>query len=83
MTLVSSIAIYFVIWWLCLFVVLPFGVRSQHEANDVTLGTEHGAPHQPFLVRKAIATTILATVIFAVVYLYFGILDLTLEDMLP
>ena len=28
-----SIAIYFVIWWLVLFAVLPFGVRSQHEAG--------------------------------------------------
>lgn len=83
MGLVSSIAIYFVIWWLCLFVVLPFGVKSQHEANDVTLGTEHGAPHQPYLLRKAIATTILAGVIFAGVYLYFGILDMSLDNLMP
>lgn len=83
MGLVNSVAIYFVIWWLCLFVVLPFGVKSQHEANDVTLGTEHGAPHRPYLLRKAIATTILAAVIFAGVYLYFGILDMSLDDLMP
>lgn len=83
MTLVSSIAIYFVIWWLCLFVVLPFGVKSQHEMNDVTLGTEHGAPHEPYILRRVIATTILASVIFAGVYLYFGILDMRLDNLMP
>jgi len=81
-SLVSSVAIFFVIWWLCLFVVLPFGVRSQHEMDEVTLGTEHGAPHQPLLLRKAIATTILAAIVFSAVYFYFGVLDLTLADLI-
>ena len=83
MSLVSSLAIYFVIWWLVLFIVLPFGVRSQHEADQVTLGTDHGAPHQPLLVRKAVATTLIAAIIFAGVYLYFGVLGRTLEDLTP
>jgi predicted secreted protein len=83
MSLVSSIAIFFVIWWIVLFVVLPFGVKSQHEMDDVTLGTEHGAPHQPHLLQKAIATTILAAIIFAGVYIYFGVLGLRLEDLIP
>lgn len=83
MSLLSSVAIYFVIWWLVLFVVLPFGVRSQHEMGDVTLGTEHGAPHEPYLLRKAVATTILAGLIFAGVYLFFGVYGMTLEDLLP
>jgi predicted secreted protein len=83
MSLVSALAIYFVIWWICLFVVLPFGVRSQVEAEDVTSGTERGAPHQPFLVRKAIATTLLSALVFAGVYVYFAVLGLTLEDLVP
>jgi predicted secreted protein len=83
MTLLGSVAIYFVIWWLCLFVILPFGVKSQHEADDVTLGTEHGAPDRPHLVAKALATTLLAAIIFAGVYLYFAVYDKRLEDLLP
>jgi predicted secreted protein len=83
MRLVSALAIYFVIWWVCLFVVLPFGVRSQAEAGEVAFGTERGAPHQPFLVRKAIATTLLSALIFALVYVYFGVFGLTLEDLVP
>ncbi len=82
MSPLSSVAIYFVIWWLVLFAVLPFGVRGQHEANDIMPGTDHGAPQQPLLLKKAAATTLIAGIIFAGVYLYFGVLDLTLEDLI-
>lgn len=83
MSLISSIAIYFVLWWLCLFIVLPFGVRNQHESGDVTLGTEHGAPDKPQLARKVLITTLLAAIIFAGVYVYFGVYNLTLIDLAP
>ena len=39
MSLLSSAAIFFVIWWVVLFAVLPFGVKSQHEMEDVTCST--------------------------------------------
>ena len=83
MRLLPSIAIFFVIWWICLFVVLPFGVRSQHETDEVTPGTEAGAPVTPHLLRRAAATTVLAAIVFAGVYLYFGVYGKTLEDLLP
>ena len=37
-------AIYFVVWWICLFVVLPFGVRNQVDTGSYIQGTERGAP---------------------------------------
>jgi predicted secreted protein len=80
---VSALAIYFIIWWLCLFVVLPFGIKSQHETNHVAPGTEHGAPQQPLLLRKALATTLLSALIFMGVYLYFGVYEMSLQDLLP
>lgn len=83
MSLLPSIAIFFVIWWLCLFVVLPFGVKSQHEAGEIAPGTEAGAPQRPHLLRRAAATTVLAAIIFAGVYLYFDVYGKTLEDLLP
>ena len=33
-TISTGLAIYFVLWWLVLFVTLPFGVRSQHEDGE-------------------------------------------------
>ena len=44
MSATTAIAVYFIIWWLTLFVVLPWGVRSQHESGAISPGTEPGAP---------------------------------------
>ena len=60
-----AIAVYFTIWWVSLFVVLPFGVRSQSESGDVSAGTEPGAPVTPGLARKAAWTTLLSAALFA------------------
>jgi predicted secreted protein len=32
----SAFAVFFVVWWLVLFAVLPFGVRTQEESSDIT-----------------------------------------------
>lgn len=62
MTLFSWIAIYVVIWWLCLFLVLPFGVRNQADAGEVIAGTEPGAPVIFRIWKKLLVTTVLALV---------------------
>ena len=65
----SAIAIYFITWWMCLFLVLPWGVRNAHEAGEVVeQGNEHGAPVKPMLWRKVLATTILSAILFSVIY---------------
>ena len=61
-----AIAIYFVMWWIVLFAVLPFWVRSQYEAGDVVRGSEPGAPVAPHLLRKALWTTLASAMLFAV-----------------
>ena len=61
----TGLAIYFVIWWVTLFAILPWGVRPQHEAGDVEAGTDPGAPSRPMLIKKLVWTTIVAGVIFA------------------
>jgi predicted secreted protein len=79
--LLPSVAIYFVIWWLCLFVVLPFGANSQHETGEVPPGTDASAPTRLYILRRVAATTLLAAIIFGGVYLYFGVYGKTLEDL--
>ncbi len=65
----SAIAIYFIIWWLVLFLVLPFGIRNSHEIGaTVDEGHEPGAPTNPRIWQKALFTTILATVVFTAFY---------------
>jgi predicted secreted protein len=70
---VMAIALYFVLWWTLLFAVLPWGVRSQHEAEEVTPGSDPGAPVKPLLLRKVFATSVVAAVVLAIVllFLYF------------
>lgn len=76
MTIAGAIALYFIIWWTMLFAVLPFGVRSQAEEGDVVHGSEPGAPAFPGLFRKAIVTSILSAVMFAVVWYVWRTYDL-------
>ena len=73
MSIFTALAIYFVIWWIALFVVLPWGVRSQHESDEMAPGTDPGAPVLANLGRKLVWTTVVATVVFTawfVVYIY-------------
>ena len=44
-----SIAVFFTIWWIVLFAILPIGVKSQHEAGvtDIPPGADPGAPVAP------------------------------------
>ena len=76
MTIASALALYFVIWWTVLFVVLPFGVRSQAESGEVTQGTEPGAPALPGMLRKAVITSVIATVVFFIVWYVWANFDL-------
>ena len=62
----TALAIYFVLWWLVLFVTLPFGVRSLHEDGGGAPGTDPGAPVLTRMVPKLIWTTIISAVIFAI-----------------
>jgi predicted secreted protein len=65
---VLAAAIYFVLWWIVLLAVLPWGVESQEEAGEVSPGSDPGAPARPLLLRKAIATTLVSAVIMAIGY---------------
>jgi predicted secreted protein len=79
MALSTAIAIYFLIWWITLFAVLPWGVRAQGEEGSP--GTDPGAPRVPHLKAKLVWTTVVATAIFgAVAYIYVYRL-ITLDDL--
>lgn len=67
MSPLAAFAVYFVIWWVVLFCVLPLNIQSQSETGEVTAGTEPGAPVSPQLRKKAIITSVIALGVFAVV----------------
>ena len=65
MPITTAVAIFFLIWWVVLFAVLPWGIRSQHEGGEIVPGTDPGAPSIPSLKRKLVWTTLVSAVIFA------------------
>ena len=71
MTIPMAIAVYFTMWWTVLFAVLPFGVKSADETGaEVPKGSDKGAPVAPMLLRKAIATSIIAAILLAALQAY-------------
>jgi predicted secreted protein len=74
-------AIYFLIWWVTLFAVLPWGVRSQHEDGNFPEGTDPGAPVAARLVRKLIWTTLIASIVFGIVAVIYEYQLVTLEGI--
>lgn len=63
-----ALAIYLTAWWLCLFVVLPFGVRNHdEEAENLPKGADPGSPVAPHLIKKALVTSFLASAVYAAV----------------
>jgi predicted secreted protein len=67
----TGFAIYFVLWWIVLFLALPFGVRSQLEDGVGAPGTDPGAPVASRMGRKLIWTTAISAVIFAIAMLAY------------
>ena len=65
----TIMAIYFVVWWITLFLVLPFGVKNADEAGEfVEQGHERGAPVATRLAIKAAINTVLAAVVTAAIW---------------
>lgn len=81
MALSTAIAIYFIIWWVVLFVVLPWGVRSQQEGGEIARGTDPGAPVVPRLWWKLAWTTVVASVVFAICALFYSYQIVTLQGL--
>jgi predicted secreted protein len=59
--------LYLLIWWITLFAVLPFGTRPIAEAEPEK-GGWRGTPQAPRLWQKALLTTLVAAVVWGLLY---------------
>ena len=78
----SYLAIYLLVWVICAFVVLPFGIRTHDEAGHEKIpGQADSAPanFRPGMV--ALRTTILALVICGLVFLNYREGWITAKDV--
>jgi predicted secreted protein len=77
----SVFAVFFVIWWLVLFAVLPFGLKTQDDEGEVTLGTVSSAPRGPHMLRAMLWATLVALVVCGLFYFVTRGLGLTFNDI--
>jgi predicted secreted protein len=63
---ITAIAVYFVVWWTVLFAVLPWGA---HTPDETDAGKAAGAPAKPRIGLKFLVTTVIAAVVWLLIYL--------------
>jgi predicted secreted protein len=71
----SILAIYFLFWVACAFLLLPFGVRTDEEVGAPKIpGQADSAPHRFDIANHVLRATLAATVLFLLYYAnwYFG-----------
>ena len=65
----GAIIVYISIWWIVFFSVLPIGIKSQNiKFKDRIQGNDPGAPKNPKIAKKFLITTLITSIIFAVIY---------------
>jgi predicted secreted protein len=80
MPIFGGVVTFIVVWWIVLFMVLPFGIKSQAETKiHIVKGTEIGAPEKPNLKFKFLLTTLIALGIWGSFFLLFYYHILTID----
>ena len=78
----SIIAIYFLFFAASVFVLLPFGVKTDEEVGaPKILGQADSAPHKFNLKRHLLKAALLAVVLFAVYYANWSFGWVTPDDL--
>jgi predicted secreted protein len=73
---ISIFAEYFICWWITLFMVLPIGLRTQADENEVVNGTVKSAPARFRFWRIFLMTTAISAVIYAGWYMVINVYGL-------
>jgi len=75
---VTATVVFIIIWWIMLFMVLPWGVS---RTENPEAGHDHGAPARPMLVRKLLITSGITIVLFGILYAVIDAEILLLQDL--
>ena len=72
-------AIFFIVWWVTLFAVLPIGVTT--HGDDGPAGTAGSAPDRPRMGLKVLLTTAISVAIVALFYLLTVTFGWSVDDI--
>ncbi|MQQ07953.1 DUF1467 family protein [Epibacterium sp. SM1979] len=67
MGITSGLVLYAVIWFMTFLIVLPIRVVTQGDRGEIVPGTHAGAPEQHHLKAKALITTGVAALLWAII----------------
>ena len=81
MSITSAMVLYCVIWAILFYMINPLWQTSQSEHGEVAPGTPASAPIDAMLRKKAIVTTAVAALLFALAYSTIEFGWLTLDDI--
>ena len=75
MDIVSGVVVYILLWWWVFLMTLPFGVKSP---ETIETGHATSAPERPLIWRKVAVATIIAAILFSIVFMVIdsGIISL-------
>jgi predicted secreted protein len=75
MDIVSGVVVYILLWWWVFLMTLPFGVKSP---ETIETGHATSAPERPLIWRKVGVATIIAAILFSIVFIIIdsGIISL-------
>ena len=76
----TAVAIYFIFWWLVFFMVLPWGIRSQHEEGDFVRAPTR-ARLRCTASKPRPGTTLVSLVIFGLFYWAYVTKAVSLDDL--
>ncbi|AWU94203.1 DUF1467 family protein [Azospirillum ramasamyi] len=62
---VTAFFVYVVVWWVVLFAVLPWGVRTPDEPEP---GMASSAPVEPRILRKFMITSVVSVLVWLVIF---------------
>ena len=88
MTITAAIVLFSVVWFMTFFVVLPLRFVSQGDAGHVVPGTPKSAPAGDIVLRKAKITTVVAVVIWGILYAiilsgWITVRDIDVKHVMP
>lgn len=66
---VSGIVVYVILWWVVFFTMLPIGVKTPSDLGEAP-GDGHApsAPVRPHMLRKVLAASVIAAVLWGAYY---------------
>lgn len=81
MNIMSSIVVFLVLWFLCLLVALPIGLKTQADVGEVVPGTPSSAPAEAMLGRKIAIVTVISVLLWALIYWIVAHSGLSIRDI--